>query len=371
MDASSSDASEPGAPWRALDSLSVSGNTACAPQPSSPQQSNLQPSTHPDQLQELLKLAEDVATYKLRLTADDEPIKFSISRESWLKLQEDSNFDLCTGRKLFRFFFDSSRYLVTIMPPPCSRHDAMVYFLQRVPFETSSDLMSTLMSKIWIQGAPASLISTGEYESSVKQPDLCIDWEKNMLDRRRHTIVEVGKTQTLQDLRYLARFYLNNDANIQRVILIDITETPPFQSPKSIDISQGFQEDEETGVVWFGNAKIIGQTKILWEVWERDSTGVPQSTFEETFAFGKVPLRDLPFFTIPEGGVYCDTTIRREVDVPIKPEMIQKFWTKYWGSACWVDVHRRMFGLLGEQRLKEALEEARARHLARLSTGPS
>ncbi|OAP53842.1 hypothetical protein AYL99_11965 [Fonsecaea erecta] len=369
MDPRSSDAPEPGAPWRALDSLSVSGDKACAPQPSSPQQSNSQPPTHSDQLQEVLGLAEDVATDKLHLTPDDEPIKFTISQESWLKLQEDPNFDLCTERNIFRVFFDSSRRLVTIMPPPSQRHQSFIRFLTKLGYKTIFDTTPTLASKILIDTGMVVQTITGEYESSEKVPDLVVKWKKDMYNIGDHTIVEVGNTQPLNDLRYLARLYLNGDTHIQRVILIDITETPRFRSLKSIDTSQEFRRDERTGAIWFGNVKVVGETKILWEVWERDTAGVPQPTFQEVFAFGEMPSRSLPFLTITSEGVYGDATTWRGVDTSITPQMIKNFWMENWANSSYEDARRRMFPLLETYARLTATNDYRVRRRTKEPTG--
>ncbi|OAP53841.1 hypothetical protein AYL99_11964 [Fonsecaea erecta] len=330
------------------DTLEYSG-TACALQPSPPQQSNfqpppnqsrLQPPTHSDQLQEVLDLAEAVATDKLHLTPDDEPIKFTISRESWLKLQEDPNFDLYTERKLFRVFFDSSRCLVTIMPPPSFRHQAFVGFLTELAYKAKFAMTPTLAAKILINSNSAIPVD----QSSQKQPDFHIDWIKSQDDSRTHTIVEVGVSQTLKDLRNLVPLYMDGDLNIQRVILIKFTEKPTFTCPKSIQDSQVFRIDEITGAIWCGNVKIIGETEVLWEIWERDTTGIAEMTFQETFAFGQIPSRKLPFLMISK-GIYGDKTLRRGVDSPIEPQMMKRFWKDYWHIACWEDTDRRVLPL--------------------------
>ncbi|OAP53955.1 hypothetical protein AYL99_11835 [Fonsecaea erecta] len=354
MNSRSNNALKPSAPGQAPGSLSSSdSNTSCAPQSSSPQQSNLQPlPTHSDQLQEVLKLAEDVVSHKLRFTPDDEPIKFTISRESWLKLQEDSNFDLCIERKLFRDFFDSSLSLITIMSPPSYRHQTVLKFLTQLAGDTRSNLISTLASKISVKQGSAIRMVTGDYVSAQKIPDLFIRWRKSMGDNRIHTIIEVGQTQSLSDLRRLAPFYLNNNADIQRVILIKMTETPTFKSPVSTEVSQEFRRDETTGVIWCGTAKVIGTPKILWEVWERDTTGVPESIFQETFAFGEIPSRNLPFLKISK-GTYGDTAIRREIDISIKPQKMKEFWTNYWVDESWEDAYERVYPL-GIRRVKGA-----------------
>ncbi|OAP54040.1 hypothetical protein AYL99_11800 [Fonsecaea erecta] len=124
----------------------------------------------------------------------------------------------------------------------------------------SVHLRSTLMSKISVKQGSAIRIVTGDYVSAQKIPDLFIRWTKSMGDNRIHTIIEVGQTQSLPELRRLAPFYLNNNADVQRVVLIKMTETPTFKSPVSTEVSQEFRRDETTGVIWCGTAKVIRGT---------------------------------------------------------------------------------------------------------------
>ncbi|OAP54152.1 hypothetical protein AYL99_11687 [Fonsecaea erecta] len=339
------------------DVLEHSG-TACALQPSSLQQSNLQLPTHSDQLQEVLKHAEDVATQKIFPT-DDETIHFTISRESWLELREDPNFDRCIEYKAFRASFDSSRSLVTITGPASERHHAIVRLLADVAHVT-------LVDKTPIRWYPViSHRFTGEYEDSLRQPDFSISWDESLFYERVHTVVEIGVSQSLEELRALIPLHMKGNPETQRVILIKLAETPKFQCPESIDIdiAQEFRRDRATGVIWFGNAKVIGETRISWELWERDAAGVPQSTFHETFAFGEMPSRNLPFLTISE-GIYGDTEIRGEVNASITPQMIQQLWRENWPLASWGDASVRLFDLIGESRLREAMREARDKGLA-------
>ncbi|OAP53964.1 hypothetical protein AYL99_11844 [Fonsecaea erecta] len=150
------------------------GSTAYARQ--SP--STLQPSTGPDQLQEVLKLAEDVATYKRDFTADNGPLVFTISIRSWLILQRSSNFLLCTARNLFHASFNPSRSVVTIIPPPEYSHETGVHFLRRGIFKTRSNLMSTLKAKTkkWLQGGLGIKHLFKKYKSAKERRDFLRRW---------------------------------------------------------------------------------------------------------------------------------------------------------------------------------------------------
>ncbi|OAP53965.1 hypothetical protein AYL99_11845 [Fonsecaea erecta] len=357
---------EPGAPDAALASLSLSdGDTvatsasASLPQPSEP--------THPDQLHELMKFAEAVATDKLRLTPDDEPVEFTIFPKSWDWLEDDLNFELYIEGKLFRYFYERSRHCITIIPYRSHRHQSFVRFLMELAYKTKKSFTSLLADTSTrgdrIRIEPDAAVCTVLGHPDEKVADLSIQWAKGTHKIIDHTIVEASDTQSLDDLRYLARFYLYGHHQIQRVVLIAIAETPRFESPNSVDASQEFRTDESTGVIWFGNVKAIGEMKITWEVWERDTAGAPQPTFQEVFAFGEIPSRDLPFLKV-RGGPHGNASTWEYVNASVTPQMIKDFWMKDWPRSIWEDARRRMLPLLGEQRLEEAWEEfRRARNL--------
>ncbi|OQV11053.1 hypothetical protein CLAIMM_14957 isoform 2 [Cladophialophora immunda] len=342
MDSISDNALEPGALRQPFGSLSVSDGGGGTGAQHPPSLSSLPPPTEPDQLQEALKFAEDFASGKLRLRVDSDPIEFTISRESWFKLQQDSHFDLCTECKSFRFAYDSSRSLLTIMPPPSTRHDAVVEFLSDLAQEAKFNLMSPAKSKMSITWNRHVRDFEKEYESSQKQPDLSIKWYENDPVGQLHTVVEVGVSQSLQSLRALVPLYLQGKPEVQRVILVKIKETPVFRSSTqpSTDTSltpdsKELRRDEATGVIWFGDVKVVGETQMLWEVWGRNIDGDPHKIFEETMTYGAVPSRDLPFFTIPEGGTQGDP------EVTVGREEMEEFWGVRWFRGSWADASRR------------------------------
>ncbi|OAP54074.1 hypothetical protein AYL99_11608 [Fonsecaea erecta] len=360
---------EPGALHAALGSLSLSdGNTVATSAFASASASTLQPSppTLCDQVLELREITQDVAMDEVRLMPDDDPMMFSICPKSWWEMIQDGKLEQCIARQLFRVSYDSSRRLVTIMPPLSARHQSFVFLLMELAYKTELSIPPALACSMRMDTGSAVWTVTEGNESSLKVPDLLIRWAKNINDVRAHTIVEMS--ESLEDHQYLAPFYLNGNADIQRVILINMVETPRFEPPESVDIYQEFRRDEKTGVIWFGNVKVVGETKMSWEVWERDIAGVPQPTFQEAFAFGETPSRNLPFLTIRE-GVYGDaaTMALGGVDSSVTPQMIKNFWTEHWPCSSWTDARSRMLPLLGDYRL----ERVEKNFLPTLKTSPS
>ncbi|OAP53974.1 hypothetical protein AYL99_11854 [Fonsecaea erecta] len=353
------------------------------------------PPTGEDQFRHLLTFAQDVAANRMTLKPDHLPLTFDIHRESWVKLwsEEEGIFLTCVEARWFRYFYDSSRSLLTILPPLSYRHQAICTLLMRLAYDAKSKLASTfenetsimrgegiLEDKMSIMCSSGAQMSTGVYAESEKQPDILIQWHKSVIGVHAHTIVEIGLSQSLDDLQDLARFWLNGDTHIQRVVLIDIIETPKFDLhtkasqienlPCFKDPTQKFQRDESTGAISFAGFTAVGESMIIWEAWERDATGVPQSTFHEAFSFGEIPSKDLPFFTIAR-NVYGDRTTWRGMDTSVTPELIQKFWREEWVRASWTDACERMHPFVGVQRANEIWWEARARDFAPLPTEPT
>ncbi|OAP53975.1 hypothetical protein AYL99_11855 [Fonsecaea erecta] len=264
-----------------------------------PDQSHLAPADRFDQYKYVLMFADAVAKGRGRMTPDHPELRCDIYPESWIKLwkEEGSKFALCAEKRLFRFFYHKQRSLLTILPPQSHRHHAICALLMRLAYETKSTLTSTLADemsilpgagiledKTSIMWGAAVRMNKNDYEPSVKQPDILIQWHQhqNVSDTKFHTVVEIGLCQPLDELQSIARLYFIAHTDIQRVVLIDIIETPQYELHKKekfedigcfIDVTQKLRRDESTGVIWFGQTKIVGESMIIWEVWERDGPG--------------------------------------------------------------------------------------------------
>ena len=97
-----------------------------------------------------------------------------------------------------------------------------------------------------------------KWNGSFRKPDFVIAWKKDGGGTDVHTIIEVGSSQSNNQLREVMRLYLEGLPQISRVILIDIIEAPKYVQPKNFNIDElknvkntEFQVDSEQGPVCY------------------------------------------------------------------------------------------------------------------------
>ncbi|OAP63838.1 hypothetical protein AYL99_03065 [Fonsecaea erecta] len=260
----------------------------------------------------------------------EEPFELTLSRQAWLELQRNPDFDLCIEQKQFPVSYDSSTAVLTIMPPPLFMHRAILGFLSEVGSgarsKSNEKAQMSIVQNLYVDNFE------GPYASSAKQPDLVINWGKDL--HQPHTVVEVGKSQSLECLRGLVPLYLTGNPTIQRVVLVKIMETPAYASSSRLPIhvtsAQDLRRDEVTGAIFYGDIQLVGEVKFRWEVWERVN-GQPTTTFEEEFGYGELPCRPLPIFKIDAAGM----------EATVQPAAMKDFWDCTWNPATLMDAVRR------------------------------
>ena len=129
----------------------------------------------------------------------------------------------------------------------------------------------------------------GHYEGSIKTPDLVVEFvgANERLDPK--FILEVGVSETYEQLVEEARLWLEGEPRVSVVLIIKFEESSPFQCPiQTIDDQRlgqlrfpDFVSDEQNnfvahsnygpvtyrGLQWFG-----GFSTVFAEVWRQDST---------------------------------------------------------------------------------------------------
>ncbi|OAP53846.1 hypothetical protein AYL99_11969 [Fonsecaea erecta] len=388
MDSPSDTTEQPSPPGESLGSSSVSDSHT---------------TTHSDQLEELLKFVEDVALGRLRLSRDDEPIEFTISTDSWFELQYDSNFDLCAQKKFFRTSFDSSRSLVTVIPPPSDRHEAVVGFFSDLAVRTDRNLIYTRNSMLQVRCTRSIPEFVGDYTFSEKVPDLTIQWDEGTDASRIDTVLEVGVSQSLNNLRTLVPKYLKGTTYIQRVILIKMKEGsrlpedpfltnlrrrptdfllmvpllprlpdtplstiptfpfnetllstgPPLPSIPPPTSRHPIQSPATAPSVRAPTLRELYKDEFTGAIWLRNSkvVGAPTLFYEvwerdtngEPFkAFEEtVAYRAAPSKDLPFFRI-PQGVISGGAEVSVKPEKIKEFWTRYWDQGSMADARRRV-----------------------------
>ena len=231
-----------------------------------------------------------------------------------------------TYRHKFKTSYDSSKSVFTIFPMPGMRHNIILQWINKLAIFAQQNF-DTLISRKF---EPILDLELGEFEEkdgSFKNPDLVLTWKDDDGGTDIHTIVEIGSSQSKDQLREVMKLYLEELPQVSRVILVDIIEAPKYVQPKNLDIDEiknikrtEFQVDSNQGPVWYKGIRWMGHNTISWEVWERGpKNGDPVQIFEKTI----IPNDDgsqLPFFEIP-------TRIADNTEaVTVKPADIDYLW---------------------------------------------
>lgn len=151
-----------------------------------------------------------------------------------------------------------------------------------------------------------------EWEDSWVTPDIRIIW-KEPGTQTRETVVEIRDSQSRDSLLQVKNALLKGTSVVERVILMNFVEDPPYRRPKPEDVDmsqlQNLQELEvqclsETGPVRYQGVQWVGTTSVTWEVWDRSASGgEPQQVFEASLmpwdAHTVFPLCTIPSTIAP------------------------------------------------------------------------
>lgn len=128
-----------------------------------------------------------------------------------------------------------------------------------------------------------------EWKDSWMRPDVRIIW-KEPGTQPRETVVEIGDSQSRNSLLRVKDALLKGTSVVERVILMNFVEDPPYRRPEPEDIDmsrlQNLQEQEvqclsESGPVRYQGVQWVGTTSVIWEVWDRAASGSePRQVFK-------------------------------------------------------------------------------------------
>lgn len=283
------------------------------------------------------------------------PVEFTIPYLSWSALSNDPELNL---HKL-KVSYDSLKSILTIFPMEGMRHNHVVKWVNKLATLAEQNFDTSISRKFRSIDNVRLGYSKGEWNGSFRKSDFAIAWQMDGGGTDIHTIVEVGSSQSRNQLREVAKIYLEGAPQTSRVILIDLVETPKYVQPTNLNIdelknikSTEFQVDSDQGPVWYKGIRWVGHNTISWEVWERDpKNGNPVQIFETTM----VPndgRSQLPFFEIP-------SRIADNVKaVTVKPADIDHLWHDLLRDAIIDEGVWRMDEYVRERR-KEADEAAK------------
>jgi hypothetical protein len=212
---------------------------------------------------------------------------YKIPEADWYKLCRE--FDLNEDETFPRCEYDTSRSILTFKEMPTPVHESIVDFLHRCFVRKISSADSVRVTR-----TGQCIFDEGEYEGSEKVPDLMIQ-EKKSRARVTRWVLEVGFSETYEELLQDMRLWLKGDSKVVQCVLMNIIEDPQYKYPPT-DMTdeeveeQGLQhkvdvdnlEGGDYGPIscnrhrhqhqWVGNIR-----EIYMEVWRRDAnTGEPE-----------------------------------------------------------------------------------------------
>ncbi|OAG34061.1 hypothetical protein AYO21_11781 [Fonsecaea monophora] len=239
--------------------------------------------------------------YNLKSTATNYDLEkvfvCKISEIEWLVLCHEFNLDDERRQAWPRFSFNSHTSTLKIYAMQSCFHDGVITFLRDhfiILFHRV--LPQQLRKRVKIHTTVEEEVFEAEYEGSFKIPDLGISLRKNdSPERELQWVLEVGFSETYEDLQEDMRLWLTGQPTCSMAVLINITESPAYRCPLDFDldicdelniprdsprqIKEGdFSLQGDYGPVEFKGYQWVGQiSEVYLETWTRNPrTGQPR-----------------------------------------------------------------------------------------------
>ena len=170
---------------------------------------------------------------------------------------------------------------------PSAVHESVVYPFNAGFVEAAADLPLSVRTRMNIATSQNFKGFAGRYSGSSKTPDLAIQFKNATGKREIKFILEVGFSETYQDLVEDAKLWLEGKQEVSLVVLVKFTESPSYQCParglddeelerlefpEPADIRvEDFTSAEEYGPVTYNGLQWAGKiSEAFMELWKRD-----------------------------------------------------------------------------------------------------
>ena len=170
---------------------------------------------------------------------------------------------------------------------PSSVHESVVSPFSRGFFKATADLPLSVQTRMNIATNQNFRGFTGRYSGSSKTPDLAVEFENADGSHEIKFILEVGFSETYEDLVEDARLWLEGKEEVSLVVLVKFTVNPGYQCPaRGLDDEelerlefpdpadirvQDFTSTGEYGPVTYNGLQWAGQiSEAFMELWRRD-----------------------------------------------------------------------------------------------------
>ncbi|KAI4152546.1 MAG: hypothetical protein LQ340_002853 [Diploschistes diacapsis] len=195
--------------------------------------------------------------------------------------------------KFPRITYDSLKGKARITYMASSLHESVTAQFLVAYGRSSADLEPDMEDCIAAMGSPTTRL-TDKQENSKFEPDAAFYFRQSQTrEKKLSAVVEVGLSQSYEDLCEVAVAWLNGQPSLQLVILVKITETPVWTSRSSVgdrDIEEVNQflrpfhldvpqiepplDDIDHPLVFKG-LPLVNSMSMFIEFWKRDENGDP------------------------------------------------------------------------------------------------
>jgi len=164
-------------------------------------------------------------------------------------------------------------------------HEAIVQTISRSFTDSRQDLSVPTQARIATRANSSFNDFEGRYGKSRKVPDLAIVWNNGSFEYEPKFILEVGFTETYNELVKDARLWLEDHSDVSAVIVVKLDETPSFQCPSNsmedaeieaigfpvacAILSRNFKLQGSNGPVRYRGLQWTGRLTAFLEVWRR------------------------------------------------------------------------------------------------------
>ncbi|KAL9135267.1 MAG: hypothetical protein Q9175_003535 [Cornicularia normoerica] len=178
--------------------------------------------------------------------------------------------------------------IIQWMPSPV--HETLASPFIKSAAGAEQDLRSEIVRQIDVVGTQKVGAFAGAYDGSNKEPDVLFKYKGQDHKVLYTAVVEIGFTETYEELIDDVKLWIEGNRNMRTVILIKVEENPRYSSPTSklqddevqdlgfpdprdLDTSIVTQKDpnDSFGPLQINNLVWVGKMGVFLEIWKRDT----------------------------------------------------------------------------------------------------
>ena len=237
------------------------------------------------------------------LDAYEKTFSIKMTMKEWIKLSNDLNILETDQRSVvplqhylrsiakytnlryprYSYYSPTSTLIIQCMPSPI--HESITSIFTRGFNAMQESLPNKLSSRINTTANEDFNGFEGNYTGSTKTPDLAVQFENDDGNPEIKFVLEVGFSETYEDLVRDAKLWLEGQHEVSIVVLVKFEETPSYRCPvrdenfETLEFPsvseikfENFKLQEEYGPVVYEGLQWVGRISAAYmEVWKRDS----------------------------------------------------------------------------------------------------